>query len=198
MPRIRPYRVGDEPELANVCLQTADAGGDATGLLDDNELWANLFVLPYVERHPELAFVAETDDGRVAGYVVGASDTDEFETWFRERWWPRFAARWPEPATELTRQDGLLRYAYDRGSAPVAHAAEYPAHLHIDLLPELQGQGLGRQLIDALIGALRAAGVSGVHAVSFAENTGAVAFYRRLGFSEVACEPNLIVFGMRL
>jgi ribosomal protein S18 acetylase RimI-like enzyme len=37
-----------------------------------------------------------------------------------------------------------------------------------------------------------------VHAIPLAGNEGAVAFYRRLGFSEVACEPNVIVFGMRL
>jgi ribosomal protein S18 acetylase RimI-like enzyme len=198
MPRIRPYRPGDEPELATICLRTADAGADATGLLDDDELWANLFVLPYVERHPELAFVAETDDGRVAGYVVGAADSDRFETWFRERGWPRFAARWPEPAAGLSRQDGLLRYAYARGGEPNPYAAEFPAHLHIDLLPELQGKGLGRRLIEELVAALRAAGVSGVHAIPLAGNEGAVAFYRRLGFSEVLREPNVIVFGMAL
>lgn len=198
MPGIRPYRPGDESELASVCLQTADSGSDATGLLDDDALWANLFVLPYVARHPELAFVAEADDGRAAGYVVAAADTDRFETWFRDGWWPRFRGRWPPPAQVASRQYELLEYAYGRGSEPVAQAAAYPAHLHIDLLPELQGQGLGRQLIVALVDALRAAGVGGVHAVPLAGNAGAVAFYRRLGFSEVVREPNLIVFGMAI
>ena len=49
------------------------------------------------------------------------------------------------------------------GGSPVAepYAAEYPAHLHIDLLPELQGQGWGRRLIDTLVAALRERGVRG-------------------------------------
>jgi hypothetical protein len=67
MSSIRPYRSGDEVELSAVCLQTADSGADGTGLLDDDELWAQLFVLPYLAHDPELAFVVETDDGRVAG-----------------------------------------------------------------------------------------------------------------------------------
>ena len=36
----------------------------------------------------------------------------------------------------------------------IAEVDAYPAHLHIDLLPELQGQGMGRRLIDTLRAAL--------------------------------------------
>ncbi|HWD69193.1 MAG TPA: GNAT family N-acetyltransferase [Solirubrobacteraceae bacterium] len=198
MQRIRPFSPGDEPALASICLRTAASGGDATGLLEDDEIWGEVFVLPYVEREPRLAFVVETDDGRVGGYVVASADTDAFERWFRESWWPQFAERWPEPVQDGSAQDGLLRYAYSRGSEPSPYAREYPAHLHIDLLPELQRQGLGGQLIEALVAALRAAGVTGLHAVPSAANAGAARFYERLGFSEVAREANLIVFGMRL
>lgn len=198
MPRIRPYRPGDEPELASVCLRTAASGDDATGLLEDDELWANLFVLPYVEHDPGCAFVVETDDGRVVGYVVAAADTDAFEAWFRDSWWPRFSERWPRPADEVTEQDRLLRYAYWRGSEPIPYSADYPAHLHIDLLPELQQQGFGRRLIDALKDALRDAGVRGLHVIPRADNVGAVTFYERLGFEELGREPRIIIFGVRL
>lgn len=198
MSSIRPYSPGDEPELASVCLRTAASGEDATGMLADDDLWAQLFVLPYVEHDPACAFVVETDDGRVAGYVVAAADTDAFETWFRDSWWPRFAERWPEPARVSNRQDELLRYAYGRGSQAIPYTAEYPAHLHIDLLPELQQQGYGRQLIEALKGALRAAGVPGLHAVPAIDNTGAARFYERVGFEERAREDRIVIFGMRL
>ena len=198
MPRIRPFRPGDEPELASICLQTADSGRDATGLLDDDEIWGHLFVLPYVEHEPELAWVVEMADGRVAGYVVATADTDAFEAWFRESWWPRFTQRWPEPAEQLTAQDRLLRHAYSRGTQPSSYAREYPAHLHIDLLPELQRRGLGRALIERLSAALRDADVRGLHLVPLADNPGAISFYKRLGFTELAREANIIYFGMRL
>ncbi len=203
MPHLRPFRPGDEPELADICLRTADAGADGTGILDDDDIWAAVFVLPYVARHPDLAFVIETDDGRVAGYVVGTDDTDAFEEWFRTDWWPRIGARWPQPEADLpdserSRQDAVLSYAYGRRADAESFAARYPAHLHIDLLPELQGQGWGRRLIAALTDALRGAGSPGIHLVASGTNTGAIAFYERLGFTRLAAPADVAAFGMSL
>lgn len=65
--RIRPFRAGDEPALAEICLRTADAGGDATGIFEDDAIWAHIWVLPYAEHHPDLAFVTEEEDGTVSG-----------------------------------------------------------------------------------------------------------------------------------
>ncbi|MFJ6654261.1 GNAT family N-acetyltransferase [Microbacterium sp. NPDC091313] len=198
MSRIRRYRPRDRDALAAVCLRTADAGRDATGLLEDDDVWAHVFVLPYLERHPEWAYVVEADDERVVGYLVAAPDTAAFEEWFRAQWWPRFAERWPEPAAVRTRQDGVLRYAYDRGPGVEPFGAEHPAHLHIDLLPETQGQGWGRRLIDRLIVDLRAAGVRGLHLVASADNTGALAFYERLGFARRASPDGVQAFTREL
>jgi ribosomal protein S18 acetylase RimI-like enzyme len=197
MPQIRPYRRGDESALASICLRTAAAGGDATGLLEDDDIWASMFVLPYLEHDPGFASVVVSDSGEPAGYIVAAADTDAFESWFADTWWPRFAQRWPEPAEELTQQDGLLRYAYSRRGGQNPHATEYPAHLHIDLLPELQRQGFGRRLIELLQQQLRDAGITGLHLVPGANNAGAVSFYERLGFTELGRESG-IVFGIEL
>ncbi|WP_169580942.1 GNAT family N-acetyltransferase [Microbacterium thalassium] len=196
--RIRPFRSGDEPALADICLKTADAGADATGVLDDDDLWAEIFVLPYVARHPDLAFVVEAGDGRVVGYVVAAPDTREFEEWFRTRWWPKAGARWPRPGAERSRQDGILLYAYGRGPGAEPYGDDYPAHLHIDLLPEAQGQGLGRRLIDTLIDELRRRGVTGLHLVASSDNAGAVAFYPRVGFAPLPSHDGVRAFGRRL
>ena len=210
MTRIRPFRSGDEPALADICLKTADAGADGTGVLEDDELWAEIFVLPYVVRHPDLAFVVETDDERVVGYIVGAPDTAAFEEWFRTEWWPRHATRWPQPeaspetepepqpAAEAARQDGILRYAYGRRGGAEPYGDAYPAHLHIDLLPEAQGRGLGRLLIATLADALRARGVTGLHLVTSADNAGAIAFYPRVGFAPLPSHDGVQAFGMNL
>lgn len=198
MTGIRPFRPGDESALAEICLRTADAGGDATGVLEDDAIWAHVWVLPYVERHPDLAFVVESDEGTPVGYVVGTPDTDAFEQWFQIDWWPRHAHRWPRPDRERTRQDGILRYAYGRGEKPEPYAAEFPAHLHIDLLPQAQGQGAGRRLIATLSDALRERGVSGLHLVASAENTGAMAFYTRLGFAPLPSPPGSRAYGLPL
>lgn len=197
MLRIRPFRSGDEPALADVCLKTADAGADATGILDDDDLWAEIFLLPYIARYPTFAFVLETDDDRAIGYVVGTPDTDPFLEWFGAEWWPERGRRFARTG-EGTRQGGLLSYAdaRRRGSEPFAH--DYPAHLHIDLAPEAQGSGWGRRLIETFVGALRDAGVSGVHLVASTENTGALAFYPRVGFTALPSPAGAQAFGMRL
>jgi ribosomal protein S18 acetylase RimI-like enzyme len=198
MPHIRPYRPGDESALASICLRTAASGDDATGLLEDDDIWASMFVLPYLEHDPAFASVVEADDGELGGYIVAAADTDAYESWFAETWWPRFAQRWPEPTQELTPQDGLLRYAYSRRGGLNPHAAGYPAHLHIDLLPELQRHGFGRRLIETLQRHLREAGITGLHAVPSADNAGAVSFYERLGFTRLTREPGIVAFGIEL
>lgn len=194
---MRPFRAGDEPALADICLRTADAGADATGVLDDDRIWAEIFVLPYAARHPEFAFVVESDDGRVAGYIVGAPDTAAFETWFRDAWWPERGI-WARPAQNASRQDDVLLYAYGRGGSVEPFALAYPAHLHIDLLPELQGQGWGRRLIETLVDALRAADVRGLHLVAGSENAGAIVFYPRVGFTPLPSPEGVQVFARAL
>ncbi len=57
----------------------------------------------------------------------------------------------------------MVEYGYERAPGIEPNAAEYPAHLHIDLLPETQGQGLGRGLMETLFAELTRRGVRGLH-----------------------------------
>jgi ribosomal protein S18 acetylase RimI-like enzyme len=196
MTRIRVFRAGDEADLADICVRTADAGADATGILADDRVWAEIFVLPYVARHPELAFVVESE-GRPLGYAVAVPDTAAFEDWFHDEWWPVHGARFARPGAG-PRDVEVLAYADARRAGREPYAGEYPAHLHIDLLPALQRDGWGRRLIDAVIDALRERGVRGVHLVATADNRGALAFYDRLGFTRLESRPGEQAFGMTL
>lgn len=197
--RVRPFRRCDEPAIGDICVRTADSGADATGLLADDDIWPAIFVWPYVRRHPDCAFVVETDDLRVVGYVVAAPDTDAFERWFRSDWWPPYARRWPVTTHTPARDADILGYAAGRGAESDPFAQDgYPAHLHIDLLPKLQGQGWGRRLITALADSLRGRGVSGIHLSASADNGGALAFYPRVGFHPLPSGDGTRSFGMRL
>ncbi|GGM57403.1 GNAT family N-acetyltransferase [Microbacterium saperdae] len=197
MSRIRPYRPADRDALYEVCVKTADAGGDATGLFSDDRLWGDLFAVPYAQRHPDLAWVVESDDERVIGYIVATDDTDAFEQWFRDEWWPAFHERFPQPTDPATREERMLAYAYGRGPGKEPNASVYPAHLHIDLLPETQGQGLGRRLIETLFAELTRRGVAGLHLGMDPNNTGAAAFYERLGMLPLPTAPGGQSFGVR-
>lgn len=197
MAHIRPYRPADRDALYDVCVKTADAGGDATGIFSDDRLWGDLFAVPYAHRNPDLAWVVESDDERVIGYIVATDDTDAFEAWFRDEWWPAFSERFPEPVEPATREERMLAYAYGRGPGKEPNAGEYPAHLHIDLLPETQGQGLGRRLIETLFAELTRRGVRGLHLGMDPNNTGAAAFYERLGMEPLPTAPGGQSFGVR-
>lgn len=198
MPKIRPYRDADRDALYDICVKTADAGADATGLFTDDRLWGDVFAVPYAVHQPGLSWVVESDDGRTIGYIVATDDTDAFEQWFREEWWPnRVNVYSLSGAAEPTRQDGIIDYASRRAPGNEKHAAEYPAHLHIDLLPETQGQGLGRQLIETLFAELRRRGVPGLHLGMNPTNTGAGAFYERLGMHRLESDPETTMYGIR-
>ncbi|MDR1894433.1 MAG: GNAT family N-acetyltransferase, partial [Spirochaetales bacterium] len=77
-------------------------------------------------------------------------------------------------------------------------SAAYPAHLHIDLLPPLQGKGWGRALIETLLGELRNRGCPGIHLEVSADNTAAIAFYTKMGFSVLRTAPQGLVMGKRI
>ena len=197
MTRIRPYRREDRSALIDICVRTADAGADATGLISDDELWGLLFAMPYAERHPDLAWIVESADSRAIGYIVATDDTDAFEEWFRDEWWPQFTTRFPRPASPSSREEELIDGAYRRGPHREPNAGEYPAHLHIDLLPETQGQGLGRRLIETLFAELTRRGVRGLHLGMDPANVGAEAFYERIGMQRLPAAPGGQTYGVK-
>jgi ribosomal protein S18 acetylase RimI-like enzyme len=186
VPIIRPYRPGDRAAVAEVCIRTGDSGGDASGKYADPHLLPAIYALPYVEHEPELAFVLD-DDGTAVGYVLGTADTAAFVAWFRGEWLPAVEGRYPPPPQPpRTPDDGLAAALHHPERMLVAEVADHPAHLHIDLLPGYQGAGYGRALMGEFLRALRAAGVARVHLSMARANTGARAFYDRLGFRETA------------
>lgn len=178
---IRPYRPTDRADIFDVCVRTGKGGLDATGLYSTDDLLPDIFALPYVDHEPELAFVADNGE-RVVGYVIATADTRAFAAWFADSWWPTVAAKYADSAVERA----FLTGAEDTSGMLIDEVDEYPAHLHIDLLPEAQGQGLGRQLIDALRLALADRGIPGLHLTMGADNANAGAFYDRLGFVRLA------------
>lgn len=195
--RLRPFRVGDEDDLAAVCLRTGDSGADATGLYRSPRLLGEVFALPYAAWSPETCLVLDAGD-RVGGYVVCAPDTTAYEQWFRHAWWPPREARHRGDRADEGRDATIVAFARRIGEGPVPFVDRYPAHLHIDLLPEAQGHGWGRRLIDTLATLLRDRGVPGLQLTAGTRNTGAIAFYRRLGFAELRRTDDGVTFGMLL
>ncbi|MBO0610232.1 GNAT family N-acetyltransferase [Myceligenerans salitolerans] len=192
-PTIRPYQPNDRDSVTDVCVRTAAGGQDARGIYSDDLLMPDVYCLPYVTYAPDLAWVVDDDAGRVIGYVLGVADTRAFVDWYAAEWTPGFRERHPRPgpmgrayrySEEALVRDGADPERMVRGIT-AAELDDYPAHLHIDLLPEGQRQGLGRRLLDTLRAALADRDVPGVHLGMDPANTGARAFYAAYGFREL-------------
>ena len=84
------------------------------------------------------------------------------------------------------------------GYRPEPALQDYPAHLHIDLLPHAQGQGWGRRMIETFLERLRTLGVPAVHLGVGRRNTRAIHFYERVGFQRVFEGDGWIGYGMKL
>ncbi|MBH0052840.1 MULTISPECIES: GNAT family N-acetyltransferase [unclassified Salinibacterium] len=196
MSHIRPAGLYDLPGTYRVCLQTADAGGDGSALFANPDLLGHIYVGPYLVGAPDFAWVIADELG-VAGYVLGAADTRQFEAWQEREWWPVLRSQYA-PTAGASLDDELISHLHTPVLAPDSVVANYPAHLHIDLLPRAQGRGFGRSMLETLFAALRARGVTGIHLDVGEDNHNAIAFYRHLGFVELARGADSIYLGMEL
>lgn len=188
MPHIRPVQPADLDALYLIALATGDAGGDATHLYKDGKLVGHIYAAPYALLEPESAFVAEDGEG-VAGYIVGTCDTPAFERRLEAEWWPTLRPLHADPSGsphESWSADELRAWTihHPRGT-PAKLTEPYPSHLHINLLPRLQGRGMGAKLIDRWLEAMREAGSRGAHLGVNLANARARRFYRAYGFEEL-------------
>jgi GNAT superfamily N-acetyltransferase len=197
--RIRRYEDGDHDAVYDICVRTADAGGDARGKYGSDDLMPDLFAGPYVFLEPRSAFVLDDGD-RAVGYVIGTPDTAAFARAYRDRWIPRLADRYPVPPDPpATPDDAMLALHYWPERLLWSELPKYPAHLHIDLLPPFQGHGYGRKLIDTFCDTVAAVGAGGVHVSVVGENTKALGFYERIGFTCIEIdEPGGVTYLGRL
>jgi ribosomal protein S18 acetylase RimI-like enzyme len=187
--QVRGYQPEDRDDLYRICLLTSNNGGDGTAIFRDPRLPGDIYAVPYAIFEPSLAIVAQDADG-VGGYVVATKDTQEFGRRLEREWLPATRARHPEPPPDLAR--GLS--VQERTALSNIHhcwkpgenvPSGYPSHLHINLLPRLQGRGVGRRLIASLLARLGEQGSRGLHLASRLENVRAAGFYRHLGFTEL-------------
>jgi GNAT superfamily N-acetyltransferase len=186
---IRGYQAGDLHALYRICLQTADSGQDAAGLFRDPELPGDIYVGPYVNFEPSLAFVAE-DEAGVGGYIVATADSRAFESRLERSWWPTLRARYPEPSPDNAERLSppewhVLHDLHHRFGAPEEVTKHFPAHLHINLVPRMQSRGAGRLLVATLTTRLRAQASAGLHLIVGHANQRAIGFYRHIGFTEI-------------
>jgi ribosomal protein S18 acetylase RimI-like enzyme len=188
MAEIRAFRPTDLDELYSICLATGAGGDDASALYRDPRLVGHIYAAPYAHLSPRTVFVVEDANG-VGGYIVGVPDTRDFEARLETEWWPALRQIYRDPfGTPRAGWSGdqLMSYKIhhpDRTAEGIV--GPYPSHLHINLLPRLRGQGVGRRLMVQWLATVRDMGSQGAHLAVGPANRRAIRFYRACGFHEV-------------
>ena len=178
-----------EAGFIDICHRTGLYGRDmaGTGIFEDRKLFALLFVLYYPRFEPDSGFVALEGEGRsarVRGYCVGTSDSERQARLVR-RMAPALSARMAFAALfhpESFRIARRLVSGAKADAAPDPTWKDYPAHLHINVDPELQRGGAGSRLIEAFEARMRELGAPGIQLHTSTENAKAIPFYRKRGY----------------
>lgn len=170
----------DFSAVVEICKATADPSY-APAL----ELVPYIYAIPYIRLCPESAFILDDGAGTPVGYIIGTPNTRTFVHLYRDIYLPSTSL--PEPTTTPPtplRKELEDQYRKPEGMIRDDIVDEFPAHLHIDILPSHQRHGWGGQLMERFLGALKESGVKGVHLAVGKDNVGAVRFYERCGFVE--------------
>ncbi|PTB69167.1 hypothetical protein BBK36DRAFT_48973 [Trichoderma citrinoviride] len=200
---IRQYKPSDFDGMAHICRETLNPA--LASSVPGRRLAPYVWTHQYTHLSPSTCFVLDDGAGRPVGYCIGCPDI------------PAFVAAYDSYTTEVldnspdvTRPqdleakeplflaDGsvnevvLERLAYNPHLLLVDGnddlLAEYKATMHIDLLPEVQGKGWGRKLIEAFVGSVRHVKMAdgsesrGIWIGVAGDNGKVVPFYEKLGF----------------
>jgi GNAT superfamily N-acetyltransferase len=163
MVNVRPLQPCDIDALYAIALATASAGGDASSLYRDPKLIGQIYSAPYAWLQPERRL--------------------------ERQWWPELRRQYLAPdekhMAEWSHDQQRAFMIHNPTPAPAAVAQSYPAHLHMNLLPRLQGRGIGSRLFAAWLAVAAPRGVGAMHVGANRHNTRAFNFWQRVGFVEL-------------
>lgn len=184
--QIRPIEERDIPTLEHICLATAAPALKKDGPARETTLL--LYSRWYTRCARTHCFTVTDNSDTPVGYILCAPDYRAYKQSFREH------------ECKQIRRYGFARYIYAYFSPRVQkkYAKTYPAHLHIDLLPAYQNQGVGTQLMQTLQSHLKEMGVSGIFLSVGKQNSGAVRFYKRNGFRVLDIIGGTVLMGCKL
>ncbi len=192
---IREAHLSDAPYLNEICLKTGFSGTSAENMFYDVNMIGHYYASNYLYFERDCCFVVEeadtnsekpkTIEQRVPqGYILGCTNSDSFNEWMENEWLPPLRKRYALPYEGKTDFENriikLFHNVHERSKKD--WAKDFPAHLHIDILPSLQGKGCGKALMHVFLNRLKEKKVSGVHLGVGSSNEKAIAFYTAMGF----------------
>ncbi len=154
------------------------------------EQWA-LAALKYVDYYPchagDTSLALELEDGSFAGYVLCAPDADAYFQTLEQEYRPQIETLSPGSYAPFLEAQSYIR----------EFAREYPAHLHINVVPEAQNLRAGSRLMQALLKRLKEKGIPGVCLGVDSSRKQAVHFYEKNGFTVLRDAGDTLFMGRR-
>ncbi|MGF1473623.1 MAG: GNAT family N-acetyltransferase [Rubrobacteraceae bacterium] len=195
---IRTFAEADRVGLREL-FGRAGEGAPSASLWGHEESEADIYLKPYMDLEPDSLFVAVVD-GALVGYLTGCRDSSAFpgESERLEEAIRKYRLiLHPKAAAFFARSMVDASWAAVRGrrTAGDFDDARWPAHLHINVAPEVRGTGAADGLMDRWLDLLRETGSPGCHLQTLVENTRAVRFFERKGFARHG--PTPLVPGLR-
>jgi len=168
---IRKYQVTDKQNLQKICIITANPQKNEQG----EKLLTLLYNDYYTEQEPESCFVLTDDSDNAIGYIICAKSFEQYKKTFSKIYMPQI-----KKLSKIHYFIKKLSFLVDK-----KFSKDYPAHLHIDILPEFTGKGSGSMLINALCDYLKEQNVKGVMLGVSSHNKRAINFYKKHGFVDL-------------
>lgn len=182
---IRKYKNKDFEAFRKICIDTA-----AENMRDTAEKEKTLtltYCEYYVERESGVCFALADENDTAVGYIICAADNRLYAKSFKP---------YAKKIAKISLKQGLGAYFGARMYKPFYN--DYPAHLHIDILPKYQHSGYGTKLMNALKQELRSRNIKGVMLCVGSSNENAVRFYKKNGFKVLQNVPGGIYMGCKL
>ena len=196
---IRPYHRRDRASVRRICVATSWMGRSRPDIHLDEYVWAEFWTRYFTDRQRRFSWVAcRASDRRVVGYLTGtpsAARADAYLPWvlpgiIGHVLWKRVLR---DPVRRRLAFDWVRSILRAETAIPEAILNEFPATWHFNLLPEARRQGLGSQMLEQFVDALRKHHVPGLHAQAISLNDASVATCRKLGMRLLHTTP-LTVF----
>lgn len=166
--KIRSFEEKDRENCREICLKTATD----PQYVKSKELVCLLYCDYYLDNEPDNCFVLADDEDSAIGYILSAEDHWAYDQGMKP---------YLKKVRKLSFGQWLAHVVANLSDRLMAK--KYPAHLHIDILPEGQRKGFGTELIKTLEDHLKEKGVKGVLLGVGGLNTGAHRFYERNGYT---------------
>ncbi len=185
---IRPFEEKDKENVRFVCLNSEEP---CKMTPDEAHFILTTYCNYYIENEGHNCFVCVDENDKAIAYIICTENFDNFREVFLRDYVPRLDENlvvWGGNARKGAEASFKLQEKYKN---------DYPAHLHIDVLPEYHRKGIGHMLVDTLKNHLHEKGVRGVMLTVGSQNEKGQGFYNKYGFDFLEQCGDDVAFGLK-